>query len=482
MPDVIFVYPKTGLDMKGSIDIPLSSLSASSLLTKNYKVKIIDQRMDPNWRSTLKKSLISNPLFVGISSMTGTQIKFALEAAKLVKENSSSKVIFGGIHPTLLPEQTLQHPLIDIVAVREGEETALKIADSLEKNTSLTKVNSIFFKENNKIISTKPAKSLDLNKLPDLPYALLDINSYIKNNTSLSKDIKRMLPFISSRGCPNACAFCCNPRLSKRFWRSMTAELTYERLSNLVNTYKLDGILFNDENYLTNPKRAEQISSLIKNKFKYSIQARMDDLLKINLREFEKKGLSIVEPGIESGSDRILKLIRKGETTQQDLAANKALSKTNIIASYNFMMGFPTETPQELFSTTDLALRLIKENKNAMITGFYVFAPYPGTELYELAIKQGFNPPKTLEAWSKFSRQHLATPWIQKNLPILKNIMYTSKLVDGRRLKDMFKLPFSKTFLSYLGKLYQKRWQEHDFKEKLDIFLLDKIAKYYFKW
>ncbi|MBS3057110.1 MAG: B12-binding domain-containing radical SAM protein [Candidatus Diapherotrites archaeon] len=495
MAELVMVYPRTGYDIKNvSVDMPLASLSVASMVSEERETKIIDMRIDADWEKHLKQELQKEPVAVGISSMTGTQIKFGLDACRVVKDsNAHIPVVWGGIHATLLPQQTLQNELIDVVAIGEGEIVIAPLLNALEKNNEkkrlelLKKTNNIIFKQRKgkeeRQVKTKSAGFADLDKLPALPYELIDIENYIHTKSMVGKGTEKALPFITSRGCPYRCTFCCNPRLSLRRWRCMSAERSYALVNEMVEQFDLDAVIFHDENFFANPARAEKIAELINNKFNFGIQARMDALGRVDLQKMERYGLSVVQPGIESGSERILQLIKKDESVSEILKVNKKLAKTSIVSVYNFMMGFPTETNQELVESTDLALKLIKENPNAELSGFYVFAPYPGTELFDFAVANGFSVPNTLEGWAIYSRQHLQTPWIQDKLDVIKNIMYTSKLVDGKRLEGMLSsLHMPRSLLKKFGSHYRKRWEKHDFSNKIDTKLMNFITRTYFGW
>lgn len=485
MPDFVIVYPKTGFDIKGaSVELPLSALSVASVLIDRRDVQIIDQRTDDNWQTTLKKALAHNPLAVGVSSMTGTQIKYGLDVARIVKDFPETKMIWGGVHATLLPEQTAENPLIDYVIVGDGEPPIPALLDSIEKERGFEKVPNLIYKKDQKIKKNQSGAQLNMDALSDIPFELVNINHYIDSRAMVNENVKRVLPFIGSRGCPFRCAFCCNPVLSKRRWRAMSPERVFEQVEAMVDLFNLDGITFHDENFFGNLKRAEKIAKMIKGRYAWSVQARMDDLARVDLKMFEKNGLSLVQPGIETGSPRIMKMIHKDESIPTILKANRKLAKTNITGVYNFMMGFPTEKLSEINQTVDLALKLIKENPNATLSGFYVFVPYPGSELYDLAVKEGqFSPPKTLEGWATYSRMHLNTPWIQDRIPLLKNLMFTSKFIDGKRMQNIFKkfhIP-NAVMNSFSGR-YRKKWEEKDFEDSIDIKLLHSFAKHYFKW
>lgn len=486
MADIVLVYPRTGFDIpKLSVDMPLSILSAASLAILDFDINLIDQRIDSHWENRLRDELKKNPLCVGVSAMTGKQISYGLQAAKIVREaNPQTKIVWGGVHPTLLPEQTLKSQYVDIVVCGEGEETLRDLAHALERCKDLSLVEGIAFKKNGQIILTSSRKPLNLNQLPALPYHLLKMESYIGSQGRFGSNSARSLIYISSRGCPWRCTFCCNPRLSARRWRSIDAERVFEQVSRLKEEYNLNAVTFHDEEFLVNKERAEKIAQLINGKINWWIQARMDRLLEANLEKLAAGGLTGVQPGIESGSNRILKIIKKGETVEKIRAANLRLASTPIIPLYNFMMGFPHETKDELNMTIDLALELLQKNPNAEISGFYVFVPYPGTELFDLAVKNGFESPRSLEEWASYDRQHLKTPWIQEKRKELENLIFTAKLADGKRIIKRAEqlapfLPLPRGLFNFITGRIRKKWKRHDYDSSWDIQIIKWLSRRY---
>lgn len=476
---IILIYPKTGLDIHNvSINLPLSVLTVASTLVKSYEVKIIDQRVDHQWKNTLEKLLNCNPLFVGISSMTGSQINFGLEASRFVKERDATiPIVWGGVHPTILPEQTVRNDFIDIVVIGEGEYTAFELANALQKDADLSKVNNLAYKKNGDILRTPLSKFIDMEFLPDIPYDLIDIENYIKSKPKGFPGIKRMLPVITSRGCPYPCTYCCNPLISKCSWRYMSAKKAYQMTMNLVQKFNLDGIVFNDEAFTMNSVRTKELMEMINGEVKWYIQGRMDELAQADLKKCEKNGLIAVQPGIETGSSRILKLIKKRETIDDFITANRALAKTNILTYYNFMMGFPDESIDDFKQSISFCLELLKDNPNGRLSGFYVYTPYPGTESFDSALSKGFNAPNSLEGWSAFSRHHLKTPWIQDKAEMFKTILLTSKIIDGHAFDFLFdNTPFIFSIASIIAKKwYQHQWGKYNFKKTVDIKFLDFI-------
>ncbi|MFO0981536.1 MAG: radical SAM protein [Planctomycetota bacterium] len=494
MAQVVLVYPITGLDLKGvSVWLPLSVLNVAATLADDYDVAIIDQRVDPDWRGALRAALNPDTLVVGISCMTGTQIRHGLEAARVVRDaDPSIPIVWGGNHPTLLPQQTAEHPLVDCVVIGEGEHTFRAFVEAREAdrgNGAWKRIGQIAFREHGTIVqhgATGKEPFLDPDLLPPLPYHLVDVEQYVVNSFLFGKRV-RSLPFISSTGCPFPCTFCCEPVLSSQRWRKMSAEVAFARVMSLVEKHRLDAVEFHDEEFFVDRRRGARIADMIGGRFQWYVQTRMDDLVALDemvgLRTLESNGLRAVQPGLETGSPRILKMIRKQETVADYRDANRRLARTAISGTYNFMMGFPTETVDDLMASVDLALEMMDANPNAHISGFFMYTPTPGAKLYELALQDGFRPPDRLEGWTAFNRQHLESPWIGERRDLLETLLFTSKLVDGERIQAAFRnRPLVRRVLKRLGERYRRMWRRHAFRRSLDVRLLGKLARSYFGW
>ncbi len=477
MSDVVLIFPKTGYDIKNaSVELPMSMLSLAAKLIDEYDVTIIDQRVDAKWEKKLDDELSKEPLAVTMGAMTGTQITNALTVSKRVKD-AGSRTVWGGIHPTILPYQTVAHPMVDYVIVGDGEFTLRQFVETAEKGEDLDSIPNVVSKKSKPDVLSEKVPIADPVEIPEIPFHLVDVENYVKSGGMTFSKKERILPFVTSRGCPYRCGYCSTGYLAARRWMPLTAEESIKRVLNMSKKFNLDAVKFYDENFLSNPKRAVQIAEGIGRKVSWSIQARMDNILSTDIQKLEEGGLRIVEPGVESGNNRILSMVHKDETVETMIAANRKLAQTNIKAFYNFMMGFPTETKEEIMQTVDFALQLIKENKNAHVTGFYVYSPYPGTSLYNLAVEHGFNAPESLEGWAEYSRQQQLTPWIQDKIGMLNMIMYGSKFVDGRRMKHILKnTHVPPVVFTALGAYFRNKWTHHDFKETVVVKALRAIA------
>lgn len=408
------MFPKTGLDSLPQL--PLNLLSIASVLIKDYEVKIIDQRVDDNWA----KKIISesrNSICVGITSMTGEQIQHGLDISKMIPKYSTN-IVWGGVHPTLLPKQTLENESIDFIVRGEGEIVFPRLLKAIIDKKELNNINGIGFKNKNGIRINKRDDYLDLNNLPDLPYDLLNMNNYVAK-----RDVfKKCLTLETSRGCPHNCYFCANPTIHKRKWRCLNVENIVRKMNFLQNKFDLDGMIFQEDNFFVDTKRViEFCDKVINNSINIGWKAncRINYLLNKDetfLARLEKSGCKLLQFGIESGSDRILKLLNKGFTTDDVLKINKKLAKSEILCRYNFIVGFPTETIDEIQETLKFIEKLMRENPNLDSPFLNIYTPWPGTKLFNLAVKNGFIPPNSLEKWSNFNWNSCNLPWINEKV------------------------------------------------------------------
>lgn len=480
MSDIILVQPKLGYvdSFIFKNTLPSALLSISRLIDKEYKVKIIDQRLDKDWKKHLLKELNQNSLCIATSCITGMPIKYALEISKFVKINSNIPVIWGGKHPTILPEQCLKNKNIDLVVRGEGEITFYELVKALDKNKPLKNIKGISYKKNRKITHNSDREFVDLNKLPPLPYHLIDIKHYLTKRLNIPS-----LYMETSRGCPNNCGFCYNKIMNKCKWRALNVENVIRNIKQVVDDFKINNLFFTDDNFFVNLKRAKDIAKgIITEKFDLIWDLQGGDinyLSKLNnksLKLLEKSGCSRLTFGVESGSERILNLIDKKISPQQVLDFNKRLSKYEIKANYNFIAGFPTETISDLKKSVNLSLKILKQNKYATISNIVVYTPYPGTNLYPLALKQGLKQPKKLEGWVNYNTDTVNLPWLSKKRKKLVESLFICSLFIDNKFMELNASKIIKLIAKIYGPIAKAR-----FKNMFFWFMIEKTAYNLFK-
>lgn len=445
--DVILIYPKTGMDFGSTVAPPHSLLAIAAPLHKEgYKIKIIDQRVDRDWNSHLTEELRAKPICIGISSMTGTQIHFAIEAAKVVRRCTNGKIpiAWGGPHPSILPEQTLQSEYADMVCIGEGDLTFIKLVKAIEGNVSLSLVDGIAYKNGHQIITTPPASLMDIETLLPVPWELINVEDYIHPDMYLKESPRTLDIGQTSRGCPFNCGFCCSASLRKRKWRAMSADKSLDSIVTLVRRFKLSGIWIRDDEFYIDRRRANRIcEGMIREKLNihwYTSGTRADIFNKATEEEtalLKRSGAYVVKIGAESGSNRMLDLMNKGITVEDTMKANLKAKRHGIIPAFALMIGFPTETYEDRQKTIEFAFKLKKDNPKALFETMAIYTALPATPMYDFALQHGLKPPQTLEGWmdwnfDEYDFEGRRIPWFNyKDRRKIGNICYMSILANA---------------------------------------------------
>lgn len=504
--DVVLIYPKTGIDLGATIAPPHSILAITAPLhKKGYKVKIIDQRTNSLWDKQLAECLQKKPICVGISSMAGSQIYFAIEAAKIVRRLTNGKIpiIWGGPHPSTLPEQTLKSEYVDAVCIGEGDITFLEIVEALAAKRPLNDIKGVAFKDGTQTVITPPRPLLDVEELLPVPWELVDVETYIHRDFYI-KGTRRSLDIgQTSRGCPFQCGFCCSASLRQRKWRAMSAEKSLQAIIEPIGRFNLESVWIRDDEFYVDRNRTRRIcEGIIKSGLKirwYTSGTRVDIFNKSSdddIVMLKRSGADTLKFGAESGSNRILELMKKGIRWEDTVRANLRAKKFGIIPAFSLMIGFPTETFEEINQTVDLFMRLKKDNARAQFELIVPYTPLPGTPLYDLALKMGLKPPQTLDGWSdwiyeEYDSEGRKSPWFNySQRKRIGNIVYMSLLANAMLnaisgVESGFMQFLLKTFFIPIGAFerfkLRKKW--YSFAPELDVarFLRKKIFYRSFK-
>lgn len=390
------------------IGLPYGLLSIGTLLSKNgFEVVIIDPQVEKDFLCRIKENL-DGCLFAGLSVMTAG-VASGIQISEFIRElNANVPIVWGGIHPTLFPEQTLQDPLVDIVVWGEGEETSLDLANALKAGDTWERVRDIGFKVNGRESFTDRRGFINLEELPFTNYDLLDMDKYLYRNLeslAVGSGRAKIVVIHSSRGCPYQCTFCINTHPSQRY-RTKSFERLIQEVEFVVRRYHPDVIYFQDDNFFANKLRTFKF---VEEYEKRGYHFRWFSLTRANYFNEEYLSDQFIARlygsclwlglGVESGSDRVRKMVHKDISEEQVINAAYTLGKYKISTGYAFMVGLPSETEEEMLSTISLMSKIKEIHPQAQFTYQY-YRPYPGSELYDLAIQEGFVPPNSLREWA----------------------------------------------------------------------------------
>ena len=363
-----------------STDTEYTSIVKYSENFSKYKL-VIESDNHPIWEEVRKKISSFRPRVVGLSVLS-PKAPSAFKIAHICKNiDPSIIVVFGGQHPTIKPEEILFNKNVDLAVRGEGEVTFCELIENLQKTKpNLHAITGLSFRENGKIVHNIDRRLI--KNLDDLPlparHKLFDLNTYTPVQLNM---------VMTSRGCPYKCAFCASQNIWGDRVRFRSVENVLDEIRELKDTYAVKDIIFIDDSFTINKNYVKELChKLIEERLNitWNCLTRVNIISDEIIALMKKAGCTKVDVGIESGNERVLKLINKGITLLQIKNAIKILRRNKMLWAGFFMFGFPTETEKEIMDTLDL----LKELKPDRAT-ISIFTPYPGTKLYDLAKEKG---------------------------------------------------------------------------------------------
>lgn len=406
---------------------PLGPLMLIACLEQEgFQCKLFDGRIDNNAFDNLLKFA---PDIVGFSSVTPGYLK-SIELAEIVKQKFPGiPIIFGGPHPSILPDEVIIQPCVDYVLTGESEISIAELCNKIRINdvsySSLLEVNNLVFCYNNKIVHTDKIDNLtgiELDSLPWPAFHSMDLERYFYSSQThgIFKKGKKILPIMTSRGCPHNCTFCCRIMGNKIRYRNI--DLVLDEIRFLVDTYNIDELYVEDDNFTFDRNRAfeflEKMASFkpkIFLKFANGIRADLVDEQLLNA--MRKANVYYVGFGIESGCKSTLINMKKG------LSLSKAKQNVILAKSLGFkvgancIIGYPGETIENIRESLNFFLSLPLDSM-AIVN----LVPFPGTEVRDMCKDNGYlteyaddwdnyyfsiNAPIPLIETSVLSRAHL---------------------------------------------------------------------------
>lgn len=353
----------------------------------SYK-QILNDPADPIWDEVRNAIFSFAPDFIGITMMTANY-KAAKNVARIAKSlNSGIRVVVGGAHPTLDLEGTLAEEEFDYVIRGEGEFALLELLNGQKED----EIRGLSFKKSNQPIHNESRAFIqDLDSLP------------FPNRDAFLNDTKYLdVGYVSTgRGCPFSCAYCASPQLWQRVVRFRSISNITEELRYLKEKFDSPLIHFTDDTFNLNRHRTSGLCQRIideRLELKWICDARVDKLDKELVSLMVRAGCIRIKLGVESGSDRILKMINKGFNTETIRRGVAIVKEHGLPLTVYLMIGFPGETNKDLRQTIKLAREL-----DAHYYSLSVLAPYYGTQIWKELEEAGKMPDK--EHWEYFYHQ-----------------------------------------------------------------------------
>lgn len=475
MTDVLLIKLESAA-RRGGFAPPFGILYLGDALEKaGFKVRLLHE---PGTGSAIRKLTgeiaREKPIFVGFSSFTSSSLVPTVRAAIEIKRRFKLPVVWGGIHPTILPEQTLENEFVDIVGIGEGEETIVELAEFLASRgfdpAGLASIPGIGFRERGRAVITPPRPFIDNLDAYSPAWHLLGIERYIFSREHFYTQIgsrlsgERIGAVITSRGCPWRCSYCYNNTVNRRRFRAQSVEKVARDVEYLKR-YGVSTIIFEDDNLFADPERARKIVRGLKVNWSSTIRADCvagggEDFI----RELSENGCLELRIGAESGSRETLNTMKKDLSVEQIRTAVALCSRFKIKSLLNFMIGIPGESWDDVCRTLDLMDELQESSRYVTVGAPAVYVPFPGTALYQEALRSGYVPPKTLEEWGKdFGHSWKLAPYADKRI---RYIGFYSSLIRREFDTVSFSLP-----AKWLRRLALSRWKRRFFSFPADYHL-----------
>jgi anaerobic magnesium-protoporphyrin IX monomethyl ester cyclase len=277
-----------------------------------------------------------------------------------------------------------------LVVVGEGEYTMSEVCHQLESGGSLQDVAGIVYQTENGIVRN-PSRHLisDLDRLPLPARHLVDLESYLRPpGTFRGTFVSRATSAMATRGCPYRCIFCAAHNIFGREVRRRSPENVVAEVDHLVNAYGVDHVYFIDDTFTADRNWTLRFCHLLRERnleVKWGCQVRANTIDSELLAEMKSSGCVWVAVGVESGSARVLRNIKKGTNPDMIRHAFRAIREVGLISNATFVVGSPGEEQEDIEETLLVAREIKADSYN-----FFFLTPFPGSELYDMALANGW--------------------------------------------------------------------------------------------
>jgi radical SAM superfamily enzyme YgiQ (UPF0313 family) len=372
-------------------------------------IELLGDPEHPLWLDLEQHILKQNPDLVGITCNSGNMDTVRIIVGRIKRHGLP--VILGGAHPTVLPEQSINYTEADMAAIGEGEITLVQAMDHLSGKAPTSQVLSLAHRKKSSVSLTPPRDLIDpIDELPIPDRGFIDREDYFGE------------VIMTGRGCPFNCSYCASRNIWGRRVRLRSVSSIIDELhilargseaheagpgkrSALADREGRRVVKIVDDTFTLNKKRTmnllEEIIAQGLSHFEFTGGVRADTLDEALVKKMREANFRRVTLGVESGSPRILKMIRKGQTNEDVKRALRLLRDQGIHSHTFFMIGFPEETPEDI----ELSKKLIMEARPDHVE-INMVTPYPGTELFKQLIPED---PSRIDRWYRWFHQGLST-------------------------------------------------------------------------
>ena len=376
---------------------PLGILSLAGYLEQHsdHDLTILDtQAEELSYRQIAQRVRAAEPDVVGITTMTLTLVDVLRVVDVVRAEAPQAKVVLGGPHPHLYPEETIRLPGVDFLVLGEGEITFKDLLDRIRDAGPYDSIPGIVFRRNGEVVQTAPPQIIqDLDSLPFPARHLTDVRSY----GSVLSPRQPVTTMFTSRGCPFSCTFCDRPHLGKRF-RARSPVNVVDEMERCIEMGIHEFLIYDDTFTVRRPRVVAICEEILRRGLDvgYDVRARVDTVDEELLKLMARSGCRGIHYGVEAGTEKILTVLHKGIDLEEARKAFEATRRAGMQVLAYFMIGSPGETHPDIMETFRVAREL-----NPDYLHMTILTPFPGTAIYRDGLDSGM---LERDSWREFAR------------------------------------------------------------------------------
>lgn len=389
---VLLVNPPADHEIKGPHPLKADDMGVfphlglmyiASLLRQDneFDVKLVDMALEKTSTNELL-NIYSDfaPQVVGFSSYTDCLYDLRTVIDALRKKSNQVVICIGGPHVEAYPAETLEVFPIDCVIRGDGEYSFRELCRRVRDNVDWKDVRGVGYMDSGQAVLNQQWQVEDLD---ELPFPLRQLSPMEKVKSAVARG-KAITSICSSRGCPFPCTFCNSPY---KKYRLRSPQNVVAEIDQCYKSFGINEFFFFDDLFNIDKKRLSEMCAAIKGlpyKIIWSFRGRINFLDEEVLRECKEAGCNRIHFGVEAGTDRVLKIFKKGVKLEDVRNVFELCHKVGIETVANFIIGAPSETKVEMDATIRFANSL-----NPTFVEFHVLVPYPYTEIYKNMLSSG---------------------------------------------------------------------------------------------